>query len=59
MPCPEFCGELTVKERYELVSRAFGAKGEGDGRKATNGIQSEQDIIVLIRRRLVCEEGKG
>lgn len=59
MPCPELCGELTIKERYELISCAFGTKGEGDGRQATNGIQSEQDIIVLLGRRLVCEEGKG
>lgn len=40
-------GGRTVKEGYELISGALGAQGESDGRQAADGVQSEQDIIVL------------
>lgn len=37
----------TVEKRYKLVPSPVGAQGEGNGGEATNGIQSEEHIIVL------------
>lgn len=38
---------LTVEERDELVSSALGAKGKSNGREAVDGVEAEQDIVVL------------
>lgn len=39
--------DSTVKEGYELISGALRAKSKGDGRQAADGVQSEQDIVML------------
>ena len=37
----------TIKEGYKLFSGALGAESKGNGRQAADGVQSEQDIVVL------------
>lgn len=37
----------TIKEGYELIPGALRAKSKGNGRQAADGIQSEQDIVML------------
>ena len=41
-------GRLTIKKRDELLTGALRAKGEGDGGEPVDGIQTEQNIIVLF-----------
>lgn len=40
-------GSQTVEEGDELLSSALGAQGQGDGRETSNGIEAENDIVVL------------
>lgn len=40
-------GSQTVEEGDELLSSALGAQGQGDGRETSNGIEAEDDIVVL------------
>lgn len=39
--------ERTVQEGDQLLAGALGAEGEGDGGETVNGIQAEEDIVVL------------
>lgn len=43
-------GSRTVEEGDELLPSALGAKGEGDGRETSDGIETEDDIVVLCKR---------
>ena len=38
---------LTIEERDKLLPGALRTEGEGDGGEPVNGVQAEQDIIVL------------
>lgn len=38
---------LTIEKGDELLPSALSSQGEGDGRKSVDGIQAEEDIIVL------------
>lgn len=40
-------GKRTVEKRDKLVSCALGAESEGNGREAVNGIQTEENVIML------------
>lgn len=40
-------GQQTVEEGDELLPSALGAQGQGDGRKTSDGIETEDDIVVL------------
>lgn len=40
-------GFLTIEERNELVSGALSTKGEGNGGESVNGVQAQEDIVVL------------
>ena len=40
-------GRLTVKEGDQLLAGALGAQRKGNGREAVDGIESEQDVVVL------------
>lgn len=40
-------GSRTVEERNEFLPSALGAQGKGDGRETSNGVQAEDDIVVL------------
>lgn len=46
------CATLTVEEGDQLLARALGAQGEGDSRKAVDGIEAQEDIVVLY---LICQ----
>ena len=37
----------TIKERYQLVASALRAQSKGDGRESTDGVQAEEDIVML------------
>ena len=39
--------QRTIEERDKLLASALSAEGECDGGEAVDGVQSEQDIIVL------------
>lgn len=41
-------GRLTIKEGDQLVPSALGAQGKGDGRQSVDGIEAEQDVVVLF-----------
>lgn len=43
-------GSRTVEEGNELLPSAFGAKGEGDGGETSDGVETEDDIVVLSGR---------
>lgn len=49
-------GEGTVKEGNELISGSLRAQGKSDGGEAADGVQSEQDIVVLQKTRQRREE---
>lgn len=38
---------LTVKKGNQLLASALGAQGEGNGRKPVDGIEAEEDVVVL------------
>ena len=40
-------GRLTVQEGDQLLAGALGAQRKGNGREAVDGIESEQDVVVL------------
>lgn len=40
-------GFLTIEKRNELVSGALSTKGEGNGGESVNGVQAQEDIVVL------------
>ena len=42
---------LTIEEGDELLASALGAQGEGDGGETVDGIETEQNIVVLPRSR--------
>jgi hypothetical protein len=41
-------GRLTIKEGDQLLASALGAQGQGNGREAVDGIEPEQDVVVLV-----------
>lgn len=43
-------GSRTVEEGNQLLPSAFGAKGEGDGGETSDGVETENDIVVLCGR---------
>lgn len=43
-------GQQTVEEGDKLVSGALRSKGQSNGRKAMDGIQAKEDVIVLDGR---------
>lgn len=40
----------TIEEGYELLPCTLGAECEGDGRETVDGVETEQDIVVLPRQ---------
>lgn len=40
-------GGLTIQKGDELFAGALGAESKGDGRKAVDSIEAEEDIIML------------
>ena len=52
---------FTIQEGYELVPCPLGAECEGNGRQAADGIESEEDVVVLdVRLAMLgwdCERG--
>jgi hypothetical protein len=43
-------GRLTVKEGDQLLAGALGAQRQGNGREPVDGIEAEQDVVVLVTR---------
>lgn len=40
-------GSQTVEEGDQFLPSALGAQGEGDGRQTSDGVEAEDDIVVL------------
>jgi hypothetical protein len=49
-------GRLTIKKGDQLIAGALRTQSEGNGRKAVDGIESEQDVVVL---QFVDQHGDG
>lgn len=49
-------GSRTVEEGDELLSSAFGTQGQSDGGETSDGIEAEDDIVVLYSRSVLCPE---
>jgi hypothetical protein len=53
-------GRLTIKEGDQLIAGALSTQSKGNGREAVDGIESEQDVVVLEHERLIMgDRGKG
>lgn len=49
---------LTIEKRDEFLASALGAQGKGDGRKAMDGIEAEENVIVLPAKGVSDEHVK-
>lgn len=43
-------GSRTVEKGNKLLPSAFGAKGKGDGGETSDGVETEDNIVVLCGR---------
>lgn len=62
-PCKVGKGSQTVEKGNQFFASALGAQGKGDGGEASDGIQAEDDIVVLclwsIRSRVEAKGRQG
>lgn len=49
---------LTIQEGDELFSRALGTEGKGDSREPVNGVEPEEDVVVLDETRSAHAKAK-
>lgn len=49
-------GSRTIEEGDKLLSSAFSTQGQSNGGEASNGIEAEDDIVVLRGRSVLCPE---
>lgn len=50
-------GSQTVEEGNQLLPSALGAQGQGDGRQTSDGVEAEDDIVVLCIRLMMRVSG--